>query len=471
MFPGRHEETSEDTTPARPRRARQGRSRRLVVFSRYPQPGTTKTRLIPALGAEGAAELQRRMTLHLLRHARKLRRRSDVAVEVRFEGGDRRLMKRSFGGAVRYRSQGDGDLGDRMARAFRESFEHGSGRTVIVGTDCPDVSAGVLDEAFEMLGLRDLVLGPARDGGYYLIGLNRHAPELFRDMPWGTDEVLATTHERARSLGLSVGFVDLLQDVDRPEDLQAAAALEDGATSGLLSVVIPTLNEAENIGPTLESVASGNRVETVVVDGGSTDGTPELARRHGARVISSAPGRAHQMNRGAEAAGGNLLLFLHADTLLPEAYDKCARRILSEPGVAAGAFEFRLSRRSPILKLIERTTNFRARRLGVPYGDQGLFVTRRTFEAVGGFPDMPIMEDVEIVKRLRAQGRIVIANAPAATSARRWEELGEVYTSLFNQVMLLGYSLGVSPTRLARWYRGDGHADDSVGSSTETLLR
>jgi len=435
------------------------KARELVVFSRYPQPGTTKTRLIPALGPEGAAELQRRMTLNLLRQIRQLRRSVALHVQVRYEGGNARLMRYCFGEGLNYLPQGEGDLGERMSRALRQSFERGSARTVIVGTDCPDVSAAVLEEAFEMLALRDLVLGPARDGGYYLIGLDQPAPDLFKEIPWGTDEVLARTHQKARVLGLSVGFLELLQDIDRPEDLDSLTAGNGHETSGLISAVIPALNEAENIDDTLRSVASGTNVESVVVDGGSRDGTRELARRCGARVIETSPGRAHQMNCGAATAQGDILLFLHADTLLPGAYDGCVRRILSEGGVAAGAFRFRLSRSSPILQFIERTTNFRAQRLEVPYGDQGLFLTRQTFEEVGKFPEWPIMEDVEIIKRLRALGRIAIANAPAVTSARRWEELGDLYTSLFNQVMLLGHFLGVSPQRLARWYRGEDASD------------
>ena len=193
--------------------------RRLIVFTRYPEPGKVKTRLIPTLGDVGAARLHRDMTIHTLAWARELNRHDDTAVEVRFEGGSQASMQQEFGADVRYVPQGPGDLGARMACAVDEAVAAGAGSIVIVGTDCPQMTVEIGRRAFDGLQSRDLVLGPAFDGGYYLIGLRRPLPELFRDIPWGSAEVLNATLRRANEQGVSYLLLEELRDVDRPGDL------------------------------------------------------------------------------------------------------------------------------------------------------------------------------------------------------------------------------------------------------------
>ena len=196
----------------------------LIIFTRYPEPGTTKTRLIPRLGSKGAADLQRQMTEHLLARAIPLQDTRGLVLEVRYEGGDARKMKAWLGAGIVYRPQGPGDIGERMARAFRDAHDRGHTAVVVVGADIPGLTAGLLDRAFEMLAAGQTVLGPASDGGYYLIGLMRDAMasalvDLFSAMPWGTAKVLSETCQRLRGLGLSYTLLGTLDDVDRPEDL------------------------------------------------------------------------------------------------------------------------------------------------------------------------------------------------------------------------------------------------------------
>ena len=191
----------------------------LIIFSRYPEPGKTKTRMIPALGKEGAAKLQRQMTEHTLHQARKLLSYRPLTVEVHFAGGDRQLMQEWLGSDVTFYQQETGDLGQRMKSAIRRAFAAGMAKVVIIGTDCPDVNPSILTEAFDALERQDLVLGPAEDGGYYLIGLNCPIPQLFNQIQWGTDQVLTQTKNIANKLGLDVYDLPLLADVDRPEDL------------------------------------------------------------------------------------------------------------------------------------------------------------------------------------------------------------------------------------------------------------
>ncbi|MEH2259380.1 TIGR04282 family arsenosugar biosynthesis glycosyltransferase [Nostoc sp.] len=191
----------------------------LIIFTRYPEPGRTKTRLIPVLGNVGAANLQREMTEHTIFQVKELQKAIDISVEVRFAGGDSQLMQDWLGLDLVYQSQGEGDLGLRMVRSLFDAFQSGAEKVIIIGTDCPGVNAQILATAFEKLHAFDLVLGPALDGGYYLIGLRQPIPQLFVNIEWGTAQVFQKTVDIAQKLNLS--YVDLLPlaDIDRPEDL------------------------------------------------------------------------------------------------------------------------------------------------------------------------------------------------------------------------------------------------------------
>lgn len=192
---------------------------RLIIFTRYPEPGKTKTRLIPALGAQGAATLQRQMTEHTLLQVRELQSFHPLSVEVRFAGGDLSLMQNWLGSDLIYQPQGKGDLGSRMARSLSCAFQESVDRAAIVGTDCPGLNAHFIADAFSQLHAHDLVLGPAIDGGYYLISLRCFIGELFSGIDWGTAQVLQQTVDIAKQLDLSVAYLPRLADVDRPEDL------------------------------------------------------------------------------------------------------------------------------------------------------------------------------------------------------------------------------------------------------------
>ena len=192
---------------------------RLIIFTRYPEPGKTKTRLIPVLGEEGAATLQRQMTESTLAEVKKVSRFYPSSMEVHFAGGNEQLMQDWLGSSIIYRRQTEGDIGCRMASAFQESFEAGIDSIVLIGIDCPDLNAQLMVQAFQALDRHDLVLGPARDGGYYLIGLRRLVPELFIGISWSTNEVLQQTQKIIQRLELAVAYLPLLSDIDRPEDL------------------------------------------------------------------------------------------------------------------------------------------------------------------------------------------------------------------------------------------------------------
>ncbi|MCK4839730.1 MAG: TIGR04283 family arsenosugar biosynthesis glycosyltransferase [Desulfobulbaceae bacterium] len=220
-----------------------------------------------------------------------------------------------------------------------------------------------------------------------------------------------------------------------------------------ISVIIPTLNEADNLGATLGPLQNIAGLEIIVVDGGSSDATINIAEAAGARVITSRPGRSYQQNSGAAAATCEILLFLHADTLLPARFTQLIHACLNQDTVAAGAFSLSINMAGVAIKFIETLANCRAKLLQLPYGDQALFMTRENFTKTGGFPEIEIMEDFALVSKLRKMGRIETLPDTVITSNRRWQKLGIFRTTLINQAIIIGYLLGRSPTSLASWYR------------------
>lgn len=195
------------------------RQARLILFTRYPEPGRTKTRLIPVLGAHGAAALQRRMSEAIVTRMAEFAADYPVSQEIRYADGNQQAMEAWLSSGIPCLDQGEGDLGDRLHRAFAQAFAQGAQAVVVIGADCPGLSPALFAQAFGALEGHDLVLGPALDGGYYLVGLNRPAPSLFAKIPWGDGEVLAATLKQAQALELATHMLEPLADVDRPEDL------------------------------------------------------------------------------------------------------------------------------------------------------------------------------------------------------------------------------------------------------------
>ncbi len=224
----------------------------------------------------------------------------------------------------------------------------------------------------------------------------------------------------------------------------------DGAK---ISIIIPVLNEAENIRQAIACTQPSTNIEVIVVDGGSQDDTHKIASDLKVTIISSLPGRAVQMNKGATLAKGDILLFLHADTRLPTGFDVMIRTALQPTGTVAGAFALRIDAEVASLRLVEWGVNMRSHFWQMPYGDQAIFLTKETFNKIGNFPELPFMEDFEIMRRLKRTGRITIIPVPVITSARRWLQKGIWKTTLINQIIIIAYLLGVPPQRLIRWYR------------------
>jgi rSAM/selenodomain-associated transferase 2 len=229
----------------------------------------------------------------------------------------------------------------------------------------------------------------------------------------------------------------------------------------MLSVVIPGLDEADNLARLLPELAAHcAEAELIVVDGGSADATREIVGRcPGARYLSSGRGRARQMNAGARAATGDTLLFLHADTRLPPAAAAAIARALSDPTVVGGRFDVRFSNDRWPFRMIAGFMNWRSRLTRIATGDQAIFVRRAAFDALGGYPDLPLMEDVELCRRLKRLGRIVGLPERVTTSARKWEQEGIVRTILLMWTLRFLYFCRVEPERLHAWYYAPGQPE------------
>jgi rSAM/selenodomain-associated transferase 2 len=222
----------------------------------------------------------------------------------------------------------------------------------------------------------------------------------------------------------------------------------------VLSVIIPCLNEAGTIGESLQALAAlrARGVEIVVVDGGSTDNTPDVARPLTDQVISAPRGRAMQMNAGAAAARGDLLLFLHADCQVPAAADQLIVDGLNRERKTWGRFDVTLAGSHPMLRVVGAMMNCRSRVTGIATGDQGIFVTRSLFEAAGRYPEIALMEDIALTKTLKAFGKPLTLRHRVIASGRRWEKHGMWRTIFLMWRLRLQYWLGTDPNKLAGRY-------------------
>lgn len=431
---------------------------RIIVMARCPEAGKVKTRLIPALGPDGAAKLHFCLVENTLKTVRQFTNRQSCDIEVQFTGGSTDDMQRLFGVDLQYTPQQGESLGDRMSFAIGKAFADGCRRVVVIGTDCPELETRHLEEAFSALHHSDVTIGPAIDGGYYLIGMREHYQSLFENVNWGNSTVFQETLQNLRRINKSSSLLPALSDVDFPEDLvfcrlfseEFSAALPK-PEAGLLSIVIPTVNEEKTLPRLLTRLLPEPQIEIIVADGGSTDNTCQIAKQAGVKVLRCSRGRGRQMNAGASISRGEVILFLHADAQLPDNFSKTIWDSVSA-GYSGGAFRLRIDDDSWLYRIVEFGTNLRSHWLQLPYGDQGIFIRSDRFFSLNGFRNWPLLEDYDFVKRLGQLGPIMIAKTPTTVSARRWKRIGVLKATLLNQIIIAGFKLGVSPEKLATLY-------------------
>jgi rSAM/selenodomain-associated transferase 2/rSAM/selenodomain-associated transferase 1 len=470
-------------------------------MAKAPVPGTVKTRLHPLLGPHGCARLQQELIRHAAatavaagqagtprRHCRSADKAADpattaggLAVFLAVAPPEAALEVRELAPAgVRILGQRGAGLGERLTHAVADVFVTGHRPVVVIGTDAPTLTPEFLTRAFGCLADgRDVVFGPARDGGYYLAALSQPEPELFAldAGVWGTGEVLTASLAAARRARLTTGLLPVLCDLDTPAD--AEALLADPALPAAIvkalrppaegvpltdrhvrdpagptvSIVVPALNEAGVIDAALARLRRDfPACELIVADGGSSDETPVVAARY-AHVVGCEPGRAAQMNAGAGWASGDVLWFIHADTRVDPAALWQISAALQDPAVVGGGLRLRFDQPGFAMRYVACTSNLRARWLHWVFGDQAMFIRRSAFDAVGGFPCLPIMEDLEISRRLHRRGRLAVLPAAATTSARRFTAHGTWRTLAFMQYLKLLYFTGTDPQQISDMYR------------------
>jgi rSAM/selenodomain-associated transferase 2/rSAM/selenodomain-associated transferase 1 len=361
--------------------------------------------------------------------------------------------------------QGDGDLGARLERVLQRSLEGAPG-AIAIGADTPGLPRELLDRARAALLTADAAIGPSEDGGFYLLALRRCPDGLLADLPWSRSDTFAATIARLHDRGLSTVVLEPWFDVDRPAELArlrtllragavVAPATRRALAAPMISVVMPVLNEEKRIERALAQLAHVRDLhEVIVVDGGSTDRTRDLARAHRVRVITAPRGRGPQLHAGAAIASGDVVLFLHADTTLPPDAADHVTHALAQPRAIAGAFRTWTiaDEPKPWFAPLLHLADLRSRLTRYPYGDQAMFVRADAFRAAGGFADVPLMEDLELSRRLWRQGRIYTCAASVRVSGRRFVARPIVYTALVNIFPAL-FRAGVSPRTLARFYR------------------
>jgi rSAM/selenodomain-associated transferase 2/rSAM/selenodomain-associated transferase 1 len=431
----------------------------VCVFAKPFIPGQVKTRLAAALGAERAAAL----ALAMFR---------DVWQAVSSCPGARPFLatlaqKIPSGFPIQISSsdillQGDGDLGARLEHVFRQALANAPA-AIVVGADSPMLTSAHLQQALQALQTHDAVIGPCYDGGFYLLGLRLCPHSLFSALPWSTSDTARATRCRLEERGFSVKELEALLDVDTPDDLaQLVANLRNTPSLApathawhvemSVTIVVPTLNEEAQIMATLTALQQllGNK-EILVVDGGSTDATVSLARAQGVTVLAAPQGRGLQMHAGALQAAGNVLWFIHADTIPPPAALHEMATVLEDESVVGGNFGLLFDGSSRAARRLTAIYPF-LRLLGLCYGDSGIFLRKNVYEQIGGFRPLTLFEDLDLLRRLRRAGRFVHLPCSLRTSSRRFEQRNFALMWLHWTSLQLLYWCGVSPNLLARWY-------------------
>ncbi|MGC4018083.1 MAG: TIGR04283 family arsenosugar biosynthesis glycosyltransferase [Muricomes sp.] len=384
----------------------------IIIFTRVPVPGQTKTRMMPHLTEKECAALHICFLKDIEKECRKTGR--DLYVFYTPEGKPG-ILSLLFGKGVKYRNQKGASLGERMKNAFEEVFQQGYESGVLIGTDIPELKSSYLEQAFHRLRTKDVVLGPTPDGGYYLIGMKQLHGTAFENQTYGHETVFENTVKALAEKKLSVGCVPPLSDMDCPEDLRSFAERSRGGQAHQgentkafilshrkISVIIPIYNEEKTIKGIQKQLDSvKDKCEIIFVDGGSTDRTLSKIKKE-YRVITSEKGRGCQMNTGARASTGDILFFLHCDSKLPKNPLEQIQHVMKKYRV--GGFGVAFASRHFFMFTCRILSNYRMKFRNIIFGDQGIFIERNLFFEMGMFPELPIMEDYQFSLDLKKRG-------------------------------------------------------------------
>lgn len=395
----------------------------IIIFTRIPLPGRTKTRMMSVLTPDECAELHR-CFLQDIKDACE-QSGADIFICYAPEGDDKlNILKNIFGCQREYFPQTGDSLGQRMYSAFCEVGRRGYHSCILVGTDVPELCGEDIRRAFSALKCCDVVFGRTLDGGYYLVGMDHPIKEVFGLEAYGHASVFEDTLKELERRGIKVGYTRTLSDMDTPDDLngyrermRADRRLQNTVTGrcvnllSRISIIVPVYNEQKTIAFMMEQLRSlASECEIIFVDGGSKDGTFDTISKE-FTVIHAPKGRAMQMNAGALASHGDVLFFLHCDSELPVDPLGEIRRVMKRYPVGCFGISFRS--RNFFMFTCRVISNHRIKDRKVMFGDQGIFIDRRLFFDMGMFPEIPIMEDYQFSLNLKNK------NIPIGMTKRR----------------------------------------------------
>lgn len=407
--------------------------RAVIVFTRIPFPGKTKTRMMPALSGVKCAELHTCFLKDIAAVCRKTAADLFVNYTSEEEKGPGKLRE-IFGKSAVYFPQTGETLGEKMYYAIETVLSKGYQSCLLMGTDIPELTQSQLRRAFEVLEDKDVVFGKTLDGGYYLVGMKKPWKEAFGLKKYGGSTVFSETLQELKKKNIQVGYTGSLQDMDLVSDLQdyrrrmrTSQRLQNShtgrflAASARISVIVPVYNEEKTIEALQKQLgALRDSCEIIFVDGGSTDRT--LAKiQPQFRVLHAKKSRAAQMNAGAEASSGDILFFLHCDSELPPHPLEEIRKVMKT--YQAGCFGIAFHSKNFFMFTCRVISNHRVKDRKVMFGDQGIFIDRELFFQIGMFPEIPIMEDYQLSLTLKEQGiRLGMTGKRIYTSDRRFPQ-------------------------------------------------
>ena len=411
----------------------------IIFFTRAPISGKTKTRMQPYLSPDECAILHKAMIKDIYKECSKTP--ADIFVYYTPLEGLERLQK-IIGTKNAYKLQNGDNLGEKMYNAISEVLDLGYESCILIGSDIAELRKKYLNRAFDKLEYADVVFGKTVDGGYYLVGMKRVIREVFEVEKYGNSEVFANTLKKLSNLGLKIAYTKTLYDIDTKDDLAMhrqrlrkyaerhskhykefqKRSLGKFALDKLkISIIIPVYNEEKtivNLQSKLHSLYE--KCEIIFVDGGSTDATVSLIDPK-YKLFKSEKGRAAQMNKGALESSGDVLLFLHSDSILPKKALAQIKKVMKD--YEAGCFGINFNTRSILMKICALMSNYRAAIGHIMFGDQGIFIDRELFFKAGKFPEIPIMEDYGFSLTLKEMGiKLGIAKKRIYTSERRFPD-------------------------------------------------
>ena len=446
----------------------------LAIFCRRPSLGVGKQRLAVDIGSAKALQAAELLLETTLEDARAWPHELVISPAAQ---ADVAWAETLADGAQVIAQPAADNLGARLQYVDEQIRAAGGRRIIFIGSDSPTLSPQLLDEAAANLREVDVVLIPAMDGGVTLMGSRVPWPDL-STLPWETDTLGSALQDACRGAGMSVRIIgngydideladllrlpELLAHDDRPArrdlcawiDRQNLSGQSLGGNDQRISVVIPVYRDYRELETLLQRLEQmqADIDDIVVVDGDAQHECELICEKFGATYITSAPNRGAQLRAGADAAKGEILWFLHADS---EPRSDAAIQIRQHVGAGneAGYFRFRFAgKRTWYKSLLEQLINLRTR-VGIPYGDQGLFVLRSAYEKANGHAATPLFEEVSLIKTLRRDNRCAPLTAPLPVSPRRWEQDGWLTRSLHNRWLALAFAAGVAPEKLAHQYR------------------